>query len=142
MVATSASKTNQPATSNRTGQAGRMKTGDFNFETVDNFSYLGSKITTDNNYDDEIRARLLSANRAYFSLQRLFRSKRLTIGSKLLLFSCIPRRLVFLARRIANSWPRSREESSEELLVPYMRMNDSVAYITTKSMSDTIHGCG
>ncbi|CAD7085093.1 unnamed protein product [Hermetia illucens] len=70
ILATSARKANQPITPNATAQTVKIKIEDCNFETVDNFSYLGLKITTDNSYDDEIRARLLAANRAYFSLQK------------------------------------------------------------------------
>ena len=50
------------------------------------FFYLGSTIPTDNSLDIEVRTRLLKANRAYFSLIRLFRSKTLKISTKLLLY--------------------------------------------------------
>ncbi|CAD7087998.1 unnamed protein product [Hermetia illucens] len=119
MVATSAPKTNQPTTSNRTGQTQartRIRIGEYNFETVDNFSYLGSKITTDNNYDEEIRARLLSANRAYFSLQRLFRSKRLTIGSKLLLYKTM---ILPVLMYSSETWVLSKKNC--ELLAAFER---------------------
>ena len=56
------------------------------FEAVSSFCYLGSTIPTDNSLDIEVRTRLLKANRAYFSLIRLFRSKTLKISTKLLLY--------------------------------------------------------
>lgn len=45
-----------------------MKTADYNFETVKNFSY-----------DDEIQAQFLAPNKAYIGFEKLYRSKYLTI---------------------------------------------------------------
>lgn len=42
------------------------------YHASDNSSYVGSEITTDSSYDDEIRTRFLVANRAYFRLQNCF----------------------------------------------------------------------
>lgn len=52
-----------------------------NFETIKNFAVLGSKITTDARYLENICTRTVT--RFYFSLEKLFRSKCPTAGSKI-----------------------------------------------------------
>lgn len=63
-----------------------VKVANHEFEVVPSFNYLGSKIAADNNLEEEIRGRLLKSNRTYFSLSKLFKSRNLTINSKLLLY--------------------------------------------------------
>jgi sorting nexin-29 len=48
---------------NRMGQ--NRTIGEYNFEVVKEFSYLGSKVNCINNVDGEIHNRILLANRAY-----------------------------------------------------------------------------
>ncbi|GAB0098773.1 hypothetical protein DMENIID0001_145710 [Sergentomyia squamirostris] len=83
MVASSATT---PATSTESISQARFSMGNYNFEVVDSFVYLGSTITANNNISTEVRARLLKANRAYFGLSRAFRSRNLSIQTKLLLY--------------------------------------------------------
>jgi sorting nexin-29 len=47
------------------------------FEVVRRFKYLGTLINTTNDTTDKIRARILAANKAYSSLQTVFRSKQI-----------------------------------------------------------------
>lgn len=63
-----------------------IKVAEHEFEVVQSFKYLGSIVAADNNIEEEIRGRLLKSNRAYYSLSKLFKSRNLTITSKLLLY--------------------------------------------------------
>lgn len=66
-----------------------IKIEDFQYKTVQNSPYLDLKTPTDNNCDGEIRARLLVPSRAYFSLQKLFHPKHVTVRSKLILYEIV-----------------------------------------------------
>lgn len=59
----------------------KKKIENCNFETIKNFAVLGSKITTDARYLENICTRTVT--RFYFSLEKLFRSKCPTAGSKI-----------------------------------------------------------
>ena len=45
------------------------------FEVVDEFVYLGSLLTADNNVSREIRRRIISGSRAYYGLQKKLLSR-------------------------------------------------------------------
>ncbi|KXJ84578.1 hypothetical protein RP20_CCG007931 [Aedes albopictus] len=47
------------------------------FEVVEEFVYLGSLLTADNNVSREIRRRIISRSRAYYGLQKKLRSKKI-----------------------------------------------------------------
>ena len=49
--------------------------GEQKFEVVEQFKYLGSIVTTDNNLDKEIRYRISLANNCYYGVKHLFRSQ-------------------------------------------------------------------
>ena len=55
-------------------------------EVVDEFVYLGSPVTADNNTSKEIQTRILAGNRAYFSLRKTLRSNRVRRSTKLTLY--------------------------------------------------------
>lgn len=74
-IVTSLPKTKRTTTSNNTCQL-KIKMGES--KSLEVFFYPGSKITTDNSYGNEIRAKFLTLNRSYLSLQKLFCSKCLT----------------------------------------------------------------
>ena len=51
-------------------------------EVVTNFLFLGSKITTDGNYSHEIRTRLLLGRKAMINLNRVLKSRDITLLTK------------------------------------------------------------
>ena len=51
-------------------------------EVVTNFLFLGSKITTDGNYSHEIRTRLLLGRKAMINLNRVLKSRDITLPTK------------------------------------------------------------
>ena len=51
-------------------------------EVVTNFLFLGSKITTDGNYSHEIRTRLLLGRKAMINLNRVLKSRDITLPTE------------------------------------------------------------
>ncbi|XP_055539027.1 uncharacterized protein LOC129726410 [Wyeomyia smithii] len=63
-------------------------------EVVDEFVYLGSLVTADNNTSKEIRRRNQAGNRAYFSFRKTMRSNRVRRRTKLKLYKTLVRPVV------------------------------------------------
>ncbi|KAL9983368.1 hypothetical protein ACROYT_G005527 [Oculina patagonica] len=55
-------------------------------EEVNEFTYLGSKMTTDGDSEPEIKARLSKAGQAFASLKNIWKSKKITLKTKLRFF--------------------------------------------------------
>jgi hypothetical protein len=55
---------------------------DHEIHVVWSFKYLGNVINNTNDETEEIQARILAANKAYYSLQTIFRSKQIHQNSK------------------------------------------------------------
>ena len=51
-------------------------------ETVRDFIFLGSKITADGDYSHEIKRRLLLGRKAIINLDRILRSRDITLSTK------------------------------------------------------------
>ena len=56
---------------------------DHKIEVVRRFKYLGTVINDNNDETEEIRARIVAANKAYSSLQTIFRSKQILRNNKI-----------------------------------------------------------
>jgi hypothetical protein len=65
-------KTKAMVQSRRPGKGRILTVGDHNIEMVGRFKYLGTIINDTNDEMEEIRARILAANKAYSSLQTIF----------------------------------------------------------------------
>ncbi|KAG8235337.1 hypothetical protein J437_LFUL003621 [Ladona fulva] len=65
--------------------------GNYNFEGVNNFNYLGSNISSDNDGTKEIRKRIGAAIRAFCSLLPVFKSKNVYRETKLKLYKTLIR---------------------------------------------------
>lgn len=61
--------------------------GDFKFEVVQNFTYLGSEVTSDFDITNEIKRRILLANRCLYGLSKFMRSKITSRETKLKLYN-------------------------------------------------------
>ena len=57
------------------------------FELVPEFTFLGSKVSNNNSMEAELRARMLAANRFFYSLKKQFSLKNLSRRTKLGLYS-------------------------------------------------------
>ncbi|XP_055632877.1 uncharacterized protein LOC129773302 [Toxorhynchites rutilus septentrionalis] len=63
-------------------------------EVVDEFVYLGSLNTADNNTTNEIQRRIQAGNRAYFALRKTLRSRRIQHRTKLSVYKTLIRPVV------------------------------------------------
>jgi hypothetical protein len=72
---------------NRRGK--NLTIGEYNFELVKEFSYLGSKVNCINSIDGEIHNRILLANKAYYGLRNLFTSRSVFRKTKRLLYKIL-----------------------------------------------------
>jgi sorting nexin-29 len=70
-------KTKAMVQTRRLGKGRTLTIEDHKIEVVRRFKYLGTVINYVNNEMEEIRARILAANKAYSSLQTIFRSKQI-----------------------------------------------------------------
>ena len=71
-----------------------LRIGDYNFEQVQNFSYLGSQINTINSVTNEIKTRILSRNRCYYAYQNLMKSRIIGRQLKLRAYKVLIRPIV------------------------------------------------
>ena len=76
---------------------GHLDIGNYKFERVDNFKYLGVDINKDANSHEEIKLRLTAANRCYFGLVPLFKSKILSWKTKITLYKVLVRPVALYA---------------------------------------------
>lgn len=79
----------------RKNQIGQNITiGDYNFEVVDNFSYLGSNMTADNEEAQEILKRIATSNRMFYSMLPIMKSRNIHRNVKLRLYKTLIRTVV------------------------------------------------
>jgi hypothetical protein len=83
---------------------------------VAEFIYLGTLITNDNNVEEEIRRRILAGNRTYFAAIRLFSSRLVSSGTKILLYKTLIRPVVSYG---AETWTMTKKE--EQALLVFVR---------------------
>lgn len=76
----------------RFGQS--LEIGQYFFEIIDEFTYLKTIITSDNNESMEVKKRLAKANKAYFGLISLLKSKKLTRVSKMTIYRILIRPII------------------------------------------------
>ena len=70
-------KTKAMVQNRRLGKGGTLTVEDHKIEVVRRFKYLGTVINDSNDETEEIRARILAANKVYSSLQTIFLSKKI-----------------------------------------------------------------
>lgn len=79
---------------NRSRIGQNITLGDYNFEAVGTFKYLGSTLTARNEEDAEIQARIKCGNRAYFSLIKQLKSRTVHQKTKIRLYKTLIRTVV------------------------------------------------
>ena len=77
------------------------------FEVVDEFVYLGSLVTADNDTSREIRRRIISGSRAYYGLHKQLRSNRLSPRTKCTLYNTLIRPVVLYGH---ETWTMLEED--------------------------------
>jgi hypothetical protein len=55
-----------------------LKVGEYQFEQVESFTHLGTIVNTQNTIREEIKTRIMAANRSYFDLQKHLKSQLLS----------------------------------------------------------------
>ena len=82
-------------------------------ETVSDFIFLGSKITTDGDHSHEIKRRLLLGGKVMTNLDSIFKSRDITLPTKV----CLVKAMVFpVVMYGCESWT-VRRLSAEELML-------------------------
>jgi hypothetical protein len=85
-------------------------------EWPSSYTYLGTLITNDNNVEKEIQRCILADSRTYFAAIRLFRSRLLSRGTKILLYKTLIRPVVSYG---AETWTMTKNE--EQALLVFER---------------------
>ena len=73
----------------RLGKGGTLTVEDHKTEVVRRFKYIGRVVNDSNDEMEEIEARNLAANKAYSSLQTIFRSKQIHRNNKIRLYKTL-----------------------------------------------------
>ena len=76
-------------------------------ETVSDFIFLGSKVTVDGDYSHEIKRHLLLGRKAMTNLDSIFKSRDITLPTKVCLFKAIVFPLVMYG---CESWTIKKAE--------------------------------
>jgi len=84
------------------------------YEGVAEFIYLGTLISNDNSIEEEIQRRILAGNRTYFAASILFRSPRLSRGTKIQLYKTLMRLVVSYG---AETWTMMKKEEQALLIL-------------------------
>lgn len=79
-------KTKYMKSSTQTNRCRSIKIGTSVFEGVEEFTYLGSSVNTENNISLEIKRRVLLANRTLYGLSKILRSKFVRRYTKLKIY--------------------------------------------------------
>jgi len=82
-------KTKAMVQNRRLGKGGTLTADDHKIEVVRRFKYHGAVVNDSNDETKEIRARILAANKAYSSLQTIFRSKEMHGNNKIRLYKTL-----------------------------------------------------
>ncbi|XP_050547614.1 uncharacterized protein LOC126909240 [Daktulosphaira vitifoliae] len=88
----------------------------YTFQQVSDFKYLGVNISQQNNMHNEIKIRISAANKGYYALEKLFKSKLLSRRSKERLYSSFLRPVLTYA---CETW--STTKGDEEKMACFER---------------------
>lgn len=81
-------------TRRRTPRRQNSTIGEYKVENVEKFTYLGTILSTDANENDEIKGRLHTANRAYYSLLPIIKSRYIHRKTKIRIYKTIIRTIM------------------------------------------------
>ena len=84
--------------------------GHFVFQRVKEFKYLGVQITDDGKIDQEIKHRLIIANKSYYGLMGQMRSKYISRGTKIKLYKTLIRPVLIYG---AETWAINKENEDK-----------------------------
>ena len=84
-----------------------IKIGEYKFERITNFKYLGSIVTENNKISQEIKERLKNGNRVFWALNQLMRSRHLSKTGKRKIYRTVIRPIVTYA---SETWCMLKED--------------------------------
>ena len=93
--------------------------GEYNFEIVNSFVYLGSLLNVENDIEEEIRRRIGTGNRFYYGLHKQFKSKTLQRKLKCKLYKTLVRPILTYG---SESWCMTQNQ--EQLLRIFERRKE------------------
>jgi hypothetical protein len=74
-----------------------IETGSYKFEVVHSFTFLGSEVNCKNDISDEIKKRVLSANRCLHGLRKYIKSQLIPRKTKIMMYKVLVRPLLSYA---------------------------------------------
>jgi len=83
--------------------------GNFNFEAVQSFTYLGPLINFKIANSEEIKKRILMANKGFHELKRQFRSQFLSLTNKVKLYKTLIRAVL---QYFSETWVLSKSDEA------------------------------
>jgi hypothetical protein len=93
-----------------------IEIGLYKFEAVCSFRYLGSEVNCKNGISDEIKKRVLAANKCLYGLRKHLKSQLIPRKTKIMMYKVLIRTVLSYA---SETWPLSR--SDERLLTTFER---------------------
>jgi len=66
-----------------------LEVKNYKFETVYNLKYLDVSINSTNNNHDDIKIRTIAANKCYYRLSSVFKSKQISFKLKVILYKVV-----------------------------------------------------
>jgi sorting nexin-29 len=108
-----ADKTKFLIATNKTPDPSPLKIMTYSFETVSQFKYLGTLISSRNDLKIEINNRIFMANRSFYGLRNQLKSKFLSVKTKLSIYKTLIRPIVMYG---SECWTLNKTEE-EKLLI-------------------------
>ncbi|KAL4085316.1 hypothetical protein QTP88_027175 [Uroleucon formosanum] len=103
-------KTKYMIISRQNHRSDSLKINEYTFERVGHFKYLGADINDDANSHEEVKRRLITANRCYYGLLPLFKSKLLSRKSKVTLYKVLVRPIALYA---SSTWATTKSDEKK-----------------------------
>ncbi|KAL4152688.1 hypothetical protein QTP88_000521 [Uroleucon formosanum] len=103
-------KTKYMVISRRENHEENLEVENYKFERVQNFKYLGVTINSKNNNHDEIKIRLTAANKCYYGVTSILKSKQVSLKSKITIYKVIIRPVLLYA---CETWPTTKGDEDK-----------------------------
>jgi hypothetical protein len=88
---------------------GHLKIKNYQFETVENFKYLGVILNEDNNKQIDLQERIKNANKTYFMQKKFFFNKNISKKLKLRLKNTIDKTLIYTS----ETWTLTKRDRTK-----------------------------
>ncbi|XP_071037725.1 uncharacterized protein [Parasteatoda tepidariorum] len=86
-----------------------LQIGEYKFEKVNSFVYLGSEVNVNGNIAPEIQRRINSASKCFYGLKKYLKSNLLKRDTKLLIYKCLIRPILTYA---SETWTTTQKDEN------------------------------